>query len=123
MGDKLNDSVNEVLSEIDELAYSENERAEYIDTLENGINLEQEQEQELYDQIEIETKPESSIHLFTGFDRVTSTPNKECENLATGKTSKVSSLVQSFETLHTSSETKPKKESGEQTEYKRKIKT
>ena len=42
MGDKLDESVNEVLSEIDELAYSENERAEYIDTLENGINLEQE---------------------------------------------------------------------------------
>ena len=38
MGDKLNDSANEALSEIDELEYSGNERAEYTDTLENGIN-------------------------------------------------------------------------------------
>ena len=123
MEDNLDESVNEVLSEINELAYSVNEGAEYTDTLENGINLEQEQAQELYDQIEKETTPESSIYLFPGFDGLTSTPNEESENLATGKTSKVSSLVQGFETLHTSSETKPKKESREQTEHKRKIKT
>ena len=77
MRDRLNDSVNEVLSEINELAYSENERAEYIDTLENGINLEQEYSQELYDQIEKETTPESSVYLFPGFDRITSTPTRK----------------------------------------------
>ena len=47
----------------------------------------------------------------------------ESEALATGKTSKVSSLVQGFETLHASSEIKPKKESGKQTGIERKIKT
>ena len=77
MGNKLNDSLNEVLSEIYELAYSGNERAEYTDTLENGINLEQEEAQELYDQIEKETTPESSVCLFPWFDRITSTTNEE----------------------------------------------
>ena len=59
MGDNLEESEEKVLSGINELAYSENERAEYVDTLENGINLEQEKAQEFYDQIEEETTLES----------------------------------------------------------------
>ena len=73
------------MPEIEELAYSVNERAEYTDTLEKVINLEQKQAQELYDQIEKETTPESSVHFFTGFDGIISTPNEETEALATGQ--------------------------------------
>ena len=47
--DNLDESINEILSGINELAYSTGERAEYIDTLESGSSLEQEKAQEFYD--------------------------------------------------------------------------
>ena len=121
MGDNLNKSINEIFLGINELAYSTGEWEEYIDTFESGSSLEQEKAQEYYDQIQEDTAPEALRNLFEGFETKTSTPNKESESLATGKTSRVSSLVKSFETLHASSEIKPKKESGKQTGIKRKI--
>ena len=112
MGDELGESVNTILSELDELEYSTGEKVEYTDTLESGSNLELEKAQELFDQIredsEDEIAPESLKILFEGFDSITSTPNKESESSTTGKTSRVSSLVKRFETLQTSFETKPK---------------
>ena len=59
MEDNLDESINKILSGINELAYSTGERAEYIDTLESGSSLEQEKAQEYYDQIEEDTTPES----------------------------------------------------------------
>ena len=69
------------------------------------------------------TTPEALRNSFEGFETKTSTTNKESENLATGKTSRVLSLVKSFEIRHISCESKSKKESGKQTETKRKHKT
>ena len=123
MGDKLNESVSEILSEINELAHSTGEREEYIDTFESGNSLEQAKAQEYYDQIQEDTTPEALRNSFEGFETKTSTPNKESENLATGKTSRVSSIVKSFEERNTSSESKSKEEFGKQTEPKRKYKT
>ena len=131
MGDELGESVNTILSELDELEYSTGEKVEYTDTLESGSNLELEKAQELFDQIRVdiildsedEIPPELLENLFEGFDSITSTPNKESESSTTGKTSRVSSLVKSFETLQTSSETKPKGKSKKRTAIERRIQT
>ena len=76
MGGKINKSINEILSELNELAHSTGEREECIDTFENSNSLEQAKAEEYY---------EALRNSFEGFETKTSTPNKESENLATGK--------------------------------------
>ena len=119
MDERFDETVKEILSEIDELGHSSSERVEHIDTFESGSSLEEERAQEVYDQIREDTILESSINSFVGFEPTSSTPNRESESLATGRVSKVSSIIRSFETLQTSSETKPKEKYEKQTGIKR----
>ena len=116
MEDRFNKSLSELSEEIDELDQGAGEREEGIDTFENNNSLEQVKAEEGYEDIR--------DNSFEGFEADTSTPGKEGENSAIRKTSRVSKLVESFEKLDTSSESKSKEESGEKTGLKkRKYKT
>ena len=114
MDDEFNRSLNELSKEINALDQGAGAREEGIDTFDNNNSLEQVKAEEGYEDIR--------DNSFAGFEA--STPGKEGENSAIRKTSRVSKLVESFEKLDTSSESKSKEESGEKTGLKkRKYKT
>ena len=95
MDENFDETVKEILSEIDELGYSSSERVEYSDTLESGSHFELQSAEEAFDQIrdsEEETPLESLANLFEGFGATSSTPSRE-------EVSRISSLVKNFETL------------------------
>ena len=110
MDDEFNRSLNELSEEINALDQGAGAREEGIDTFDNNNSLEQVKAEEGYEDIR--------DNSFAGFEA--STPGKEGENSAIRKTSRVSKLVESFEKLDTSSESKSKEESGEKTGLKRK---
>ena len=120
MDEKFDETVEEIINQIEVLGDRSSERVEHI---ESGSGLEEERAQEAYDEIRENTALESSANSFEGFEPTSSTPDKESENLTTGRISKVSSIIKSFETLQTSSETKPKEKSGKQTGIKRRYRT
>ena len=113
MDDELNRSLNELSEEKNVLNQGAGAREEGIDTFDNNNSLEQVKAEEGYEDIR--------DNSFTVFEA--STPGKEGENSAIRKTSSVSKLVESFEKLDTSSESKSKEEFGKQTELNRKYKT
>ena len=87
MDEKFDETVKEILSEIDELGHSSSERVEHIYTFESGSSLEQEKAQEVYDQIREDTILESEnrtslgslINPFERFEPTSSTLIKESE--------------------------------------------
>ena len=80
MDEKFDETVKEILSEIDELGYSSSERVEYSDTLESGSHFVLQRAEEAFDQIrdsDEETPLEFIANLFEGFRPTSSTPSRE----------------------------------------------
>ena len=117
MDERFDETVEDIINQIEVLGDRSSERVEHI---ESGSSLEEERAQEAYDEIRENTALESSANSFEGFEPTSSTPNKESESLTTGK---VSSIIRSFETLHTSSEIQPKEKLEKQTGIKRRYHT
>ena len=97
MDEKFDETVEEIINQIEVLGHRSSERVEHIDILESGSSLEEERAQEAYDEIRENTALESSANSFEGFEPTSSTPNRESESLTIGK---VSNIIRSFETLH-----------------------
>ena len=85
MDERFDETVEDIINEIEELGHGSSERVEHIDIFESGSSLEEERAQEAYDQIREDTTLESSANSFEGFEPTSSTPNRESESLATGK--------------------------------------
>ena len=96
MDEKFDETVEEIINQIEVLGHRSSERVEHIDILESGSSLEEERAQEAYDEIRENTALESSANSFEGFEPTSSTPNRESESLTIGK---VSSIIRIFEIL------------------------
>ena len=108
MDENLEKTVDDIIEQIGILGDRPSERVEHI---ESGSELEEERAQEAYEEIR-----ESSANSFEGFEPTSSTPKRESESLTIGK---VSNIIRSFETLHTSTETESKEKLEKQIENKK----